>query len=158
MGYVDNAPYFCMSKETVSGLANEAISQREQEHEHTLEMASKARATDDSGAPKSQADASWEHFQAEQRSTATANVDVYLDDFISVFHEGPRKRRQFLCHLFHQIDRVFLPNDESDTNRKDPISQNKLGQEDGAWSTRNKVLGWDINTIAHLLRLLPRRQ
>ena len=121
-------------------------------------MAAEARAVDDSGAPEAQDDASWEHLQAEQLSAATANVDVYLDDFISVVHEGPRERRQFLCHLFHQIDRVFLPNDESDTNRKDPISQNKLGQEYGAWSTRNKVLGWDINTIAHLLRLLPRRQ
>ena len=65
MEYVDNAPYFCMATETVEDLTNKAIYQREQEHEHTLEMASKARATDDSGAPKSQADASWEHFLVE---------------------------------------------------------------------------------------------
>ena len=28
MGYVDNAPYFCMTTETVADLANEAISPR----------------------------------------------------------------------------------------------------------------------------------
>ena len=28
MGYVDNAPYFCMTTETVADLANKAISQR----------------------------------------------------------------------------------------------------------------------------------
>ena len=63
-----------------------------------------------------------------------------------------------LCHLFHQINRVFCPNEESETDRKYPISRKNLGQEDGAWSTRTTVLGWDINMIAHLLRLPPRRK
>ena len=121
-------------------------------------MAAKARAADDSGAPKAQADSRWENLQAEQRSAATENVDVYLDKFISVVHGVPRERRQFLCHLFHHIDWVFCPNEDSDTNRKDPIYQNNLRQEDVAWYTRNTVLGCDINTIAHLLRLTPRQQ
>ena len=147
-----------MSTETVTYLANEAIYQRDQERKHPLEMAAEARVTDDSGAPEAQYDASWEHPPMEQRSAATANVGVYLDELISVLHEGPIERRQFFCHLFHQIERVFRPKEESDTNSKDPISRNKLGQEDGAWSTRNTVLGWDINTIAHLLCLTPRRK
>ena len=50
------------------------------------------------------------------------NVDVYQEKIISVVHGVPRERHQFLCHLFHQIDWVFRPNEESDTNRKDPIS------------------------------------
>ena len=137
----------------MADLTKKAISQRDQAKKHPLEMASEARAADNSSAPDSQADASWEHPPAEQLSAATENVDVYLDDFISVVHQGSRERRQMLCHLFHQIDRVFRPNEESETNRKDTISRNKLGQEDGAWSTRNIVLGWDIKTIAHLLRL-----
>ena len=33
-----------------------------------------------------------------------------------------------------------------------------MGKGDGAWSTRKKVLGWDLDTIAHLLHLPPRRQ
>ena len=104
-------------------------------------MAAEDRAADDSGAPKAQIYARWENLQVEQRSAAMKNVGVYLYNIISVVHEGPRDRRQFLCHLLHQIERVFRHNKESDTNRKDPISQNKLGQEDGAWSTRNTVLG-----------------
>ena len=63
-----------------------------------------------------------------------------------------------LRHLFHQIDRVFCPKEEAYTNRKDPISINNLGQEDGAWSTRKTVLGWDLDTISHLLRLPSRWQ
>ena len=62
-----------------------------------------------------------------------------------------------ICHLFHQIDWFFRPNKESDTDRKDPISQKNMGQEDGAWSTQKTVLGWDTDTIAHLLSLPPRQ-
>ena len=62
-----------------------------------------------------------------------------------------------ICHLFNQIDRVFRPNEEADTNRKEAISLKKMGQGDGEWSTRITVLGWDLETIAHLLYLPPRR-
>ena len=71
-----------MAAEKVADLANKAISKRDQAREHPLEMASKFRAADNSGAPEAQGDARWEHLPAEQRSTATENVDVYLDDFI----------------------------------------------------------------------------
>ena len=47
-------------------------------------MAAKARAADYLCAQEAQSYASWYHLPAEQRSSATANVDVYLDDFISV--------------------------------------------------------------------------
>ena len=63
-----------------------------------------------------------------------------------------------LCHLFHQINLVFRPNEEADTNRKYATSLKKLGQGDGAWYTWKTVLGWYLDTIYHLLRLPPRRQ
>ena len=72
-----------------------------------MELAAKARAANDAGNPESQADASWEHLPSDQRSDSKANVYVYMDDFISVVHGGPRERRQMLCNLFHQNDRVF---------------------------------------------------
>ena len=116
-----------------------------------MDMSAKSRAADDAGNPETQADASWEHPPAEQRAAAKTNVDVYLDGFISVVQGGPRERGQMIRHLFHQIDQVFCPNKEEDTNRKDPISLKKPGQGDGAWSTRKTVLGWDLDTIAWLL-------
>ena len=57
-----------------------------------------------------------------------------------------------------KIDRVFRPNKEADTHRKEPIYLKKIGQGDGAWSTQKTVLGWDLDTIAHLLCLPPTRQ
>ena len=38
MGYIDSAPYFFMAMETVADLANEAISQKDQAGEHSLEL------------------------------------------------------------------------------------------------------------------------
>ena len=63
-----------------------------------------------------------------------------------------------LRHLFHQIDRVLRPNEEAGINRKYPISLKNLGQVDGEWSTRKAVIGWDLVTISHLLRLPLRPQ
>ena len=56
-------------------------------------------------------------------------------------------------HLFHLINQVFCPNEESDTERKNPISRKKLGQGDGAWSTQKTVLGCNLDTVSHLPRL-----
>ena len=147
-----------MATGTVANLANEAISQRDQAEEHQLELAAKARVANDAVAPKTQSDASWENLPAEQRAAAKSNVDIYLDDFISVVQGGLRERRQMLRHLFHKIDRGFYANEEADTNRKYPISLNNLVQGYGAWSTHKMVLRWDLYTISHLLRLSPRQQ
>ena len=45
MGYVDISPYFCMATNTVSDLANEAISRGDVASAHRLEQAAEARAT-----------------------------------------------------------------------------------------------------------------
>ena len=108
IGYIDSAPYFCMAKETVANLANEAISQKEQTYVHPLNMEAKYRAANDAGVLEAQADASWGNLPEEHRFAAKANVDFYPDDFISGVQGGPRERRQMLWHLFHQINRVFL--------------------------------------------------
>ena len=55
-----------------------------------------------------------------------SNVNIYLEDFISVVQGGPREMRQMLRHVFHKIYRVFRPNKEADTNRKYSIYLKKL--------------------------------
>ena len=72
-----------------------------------MELAAEARTANNAGAPEAPEDASGEHLQAEQRATAKANVNFYMDDFISVIQGGLRERRQMLRRLFHQIEQVF---------------------------------------------------
>ena len=123
-----------------------------------MELADEARAADNVGALEDQVEAIWEHLPEEQRSTAKSNVDVYLDNFISVVQGGPRERCQMLRHLFHKIYRVFCPNKWAVTKHKEFIYLKKLDQGDGAWSNQNTVLEWDLGTFSHLLRLPPRQQ
>ena len=47
MGYVANAPYFCMAMDMVDDLSNKDIFQREQAPEHLMEMAGKYREAAD---------------------------------------------------------------------------------------------------------------
>ena len=84
MGYIDSAPYICMATETEADLVNNAIYQRWQTGTHPLDMAAESRTSGEAGTPDAQEDSSWEHLPVEQRAAAKANVDVYLDDFISV--------------------------------------------------------------------------
>ena len=56
---------------------------------------------------------------------------MLVSTFISVVQGEPRERYQMLWRLLHQVDWVFLPKKEADTNRKDPISLNNLIQGDG---------------------------
>ena len=157
MRYINSALYFFMAAETVANLANESISQREQAVGHPLKMVDKARAAKCAGAPEDQADAIWKHISADQLAATKSNAGVYLDNFISVVQGVPREKRQILRHLFQKIDRVFRPNEDSDTNCKEPIFLKKLGKGDGEWSTWKTVIGWYLYTIARLLCLPPRR-
>ena len=118
MGYINSAPYFCMATKTVSDLANKAIFQQDVASAHPLEQATVARAVNSSGAPEDQSVTSWYQLLEEQNLEATSNVDVYLDDLISVVQGGPKERRQLLRHLFHKIYRLFCPNEETETDRK----------------------------------------
>ena len=81
-----------MVTETVTNLANKAISQREQAGNHPLKLSAESRAADDADAPESQVESSWEQPPMEQRATAKSNVDVYLDNLILVVQGGPRER------------------------------------------------------------------
>ena len=90
MGYIDSAPYFCMAKETVAELTNEAIAQRKQVGKYSLELAAKSRSADNVGATTVKADDSWTILPAEQCSAATSIFNIYLEEFTSVVQRGPR--------------------------------------------------------------------
>ena len=124
MGYVNSDLYFFMDNKIVSDLANEAMAQSGKEVRHPLEEAANARSAENAGELEAQADASWEHLPAEQSSTATAtvNVYVYLDNFIYVIQWDIKERRHMIRHLFLQTDKVFRPNGDAYINLKEPVS------------------------------------
>ena len=86
-----------------------------------------------------------------------AQVDIYLDNFMLTFQGVPKERNQMLLHLFQSINAVFRPNEVTYFLRKEPISARKISQGGDAWSTKKTVLGWELDTKWHHLRIAPKR-
>ena len=106
-----------MATKMVVDMVNKEISQKDFSIEHPLEWTAEARAADYIGAPEAQADASWYQLPSEQRSATTANVDIYLGDFISLVQVGPKEKSQILSHLFSQIEKKFRPKEATKKNK-----------------------------------------
>ena len=156
-GYVDIAPFFCLATETITDMANAATADRHRALPHPLEELADSPALNDRP-PTMTDDKQWTLTSPEQRGHALAQVDVYLDNFISTCQCGPVERRQMIHHLFRSIDKVFRTNVYTDGLSKEPISMKKLRQGDTAWSTKKTVLGWELDTLEHHLRLTPKRK
>ena len=72
-------------------------------------------------------------------------LEVYVDNFVSLVI--PTSREQ-LCHVsmgtMTGIHDVFLADD---INSNDPISEKKLKQLNGEYSTKKTILGFDFDGI-----------
>ena len=84
-------------------------------------------------------------------------LDVYVDDFIKLAQGWLNCLRVRRC-TFHAINNVIRPNDNSDSIRKEPISQSKLTKGDDKWSTLKTILGWIVDTQAMTISLPDHRK
>jgi hypothetical protein len=63
-------------------------------------------------------------------------VDVFVDDFIAAAQGSVSRLLRVRRILFHAIDQIFHPLDDTDTPfRKEPASVKKLKQGDADWGT-----------------------
>jgi hypothetical protein len=84
-------------------------------------------------------------------------TDVFMDDFIQVGQEGPKRMRKLRRHLLEAVDQVLAqPCNES--YRNEAISLKKLQTGDGGWTNRKVVLGWVLDTIRQTMELPPHRK
>ena len=77
----------------------------------------------------------------KQQVHPLAQVDTYMDGFISTCKGGRKERIQIIRHLFRIINTVFRTNKASYGLCEEPISTKKLRQGDAASSTKKTVLG-----------------
>ena len=161
MGWKNSPPAFTTATETIADLANGALHAgksapphpldiRAQMHDEIDEHTSETPSTEPKVAPDP---------SLPSRQYPTAEVDVYVDDFIAVA-QGDRKRlTNVRATLLHSIDSVFRPNDEQDSKfRSEPVSLKKLDRGDASWSTHQTILGWDIDTRSKTITLPPHRK
>ena len=58
-------------------------------------------------------------------------------------------------HLMYNISKVFHPNEIQDVGHKEPISEKKLLSGNATWSTKQNILGWDLDTETKTLHIPP---
>lgn len=96
--------------------------------------------------------------QSRRRHKPVAYYDIYVDDFLGACQGSIRRRTQVRRILLHALDEVFRPVDSTDpATRAEPASMKKFLQGDGCWTTRKKILGWLIDTVASTIQLPERR-
>jgi hypothetical protein len=156
MGWRNSPPAFCTATETIADLANQSLREcKEIPQPHPLSPRASAC---DSLTPEKQAHP--ESFPTvvpdpslPRPAPATAEIDVYVDDFVAIAQGTASRLNQVRDTLLYSIDTVFRPNDDTDLQRAEPISLKKLDKGDGSWSTRHTILGWDIDTMAMTISL-----
>jgi hypothetical protein len=146
MGWTQSPPYFCAYTETVADIANTTAhtfpphpllgpSQLPEHHHMETQFHPNAVLLGDPTTPP------------------LSYTDVYIDDFITTAQ--PPRHHTTLNNLLHAIDSVF--HDHPRSNRKAVISAKKLRQGDVTWSTRKRILGWDVDTYNMSLQLPQHR-
>ena len=84
-----------MSTEMIADMVNEVMGDHHHVPPHSLETLAATQAPDERG-PKPHADRQWTQSPTELRGHALAQVDVYLDNFISTGQGGPTEQQQML--------------------------------------------------------------
>jgi hypothetical protein len=170
MGWVASPPYFCSLTETITDVTNHRLTVNNLiTATHRLTEIAKNPSNNvpippciNQNNPTSLATPPPPRrppIVARSRSQPLAYVDVYMDDFILISQGHPTRRDAVRSTLFHTIDQVLRPLNDSDTSfhRKEPISVKKLNKGVASWATRKIILGWVVDTHTQTIELPPRR-
>ena len=81
-----------------------------------------------------------------------------MDDFAQLGQGTPEQLCNLRHHLcWHSIDAILARPAPGD-NRHEAVSQKKLLQGDGSWSTQKLLLGWVVDSARQTIELPPHRK
>ena len=159
MGWCDSPPNFSACTKTVADLANADLAlprclAAARDRPHRLDEISETPPP-----PTPSNDVALPTRQATNPALKPLKYwDIYVDDFLGLAQGNKWKRRAIKRVLFHSLDRVFRPLEDTDIPaRQEPASLKKLRKGDGTWTTKKIMLGWEIDTIAKTITLPPHR-
>jgi hypothetical protein len=152
MGWVNSPPLFDAATETITDNTNAALARHEILGPHRL----KALADPDPPENRRTLPARGASEPSPRRRPPLQYTDVYFDDFVMAAQGSHAKLRRHRQTLFHEIDKVLLLLEPTDSpHRTEPTSVKKLGKGDTQWSTRKNILGWIVDTVRHTIELPP---
>jgi hypothetical protein len=154
MGWKLSPPYFCAFTETAADLANQSLQAGTCLPPHPLEGPSQLHQNPQISADCRLTPPPLPHLQSK---TPLSRVDVYMDDFLGL--SQPPSATQTLRALLAGVHSVFryTAHPDDPIHRKAVISEAKIAQGDGRWSTTKNILGWLVNSAAHTVHLLPHK-
>jgi hypothetical protein len=163
MGWTNSPPCFCAATETIADISNERILEWRNPKPYRLETLA---ATEPPPAmailqpPPAPlilslpAPPTLDPLLHKARTRVLAAVDIFVDGFLGVAQGDASCLSRIRRILFTSIGDVFRPMDALDKSaRREPISVSKLMKGDACWTTRKKILGWILDTIAMTLTL-----
>lgn len=146
MGWCESPPFFCAASETARDVI-EALLLESQLPSHPFEDEMLSSTNISIAANRLQATAMF-----------TNLVEVFVDDFIAATNSTDFKHLQhFSRAMLFGVHSIFPPPEISGHQGEDPISQKKLQQGDGSWTSTKEILGWLIDGANFTLQLLPEK-
>jgi hypothetical protein len=131
MGWCESPPFFCSSSETARDII-ESLLLQETIPPHKFEniMLNEVQDT----------------FDNNNTTNSTTILEVFVNDFIGMTNNKSEKHLTKLTRaMLHGIHSIFPPPCMTGHDGGDPISEKKLKQGDGIWSTSKEILGWEFN-------------
>ena len=153
MGWTSSPPIFCAATETARDVAEQLRQQPTLPHhpleDQTIDPSELLAAV--------QHPSTWTTQDLPQRlHDLNYLFEVFVDDYIGLLQTTNEEHlRHHTRALFHAIHSIFPPVAVTKHDGEDPISEKKLKQGEGIWSTRKEILGWLFDGIARTIELPP---
>jgi len=144
MGWKESPPYFCAFTETCADLANK--SPGNSKHPFAIPP------TPPSAMQPFASKAIWP-FNPHPPTTPLTYTDVYLDDFM-MLAQVPAHHPTMNNVLFH-LNSIFR--DPVDSPRRIVVSQSKIDKGDATFNTKQRLLGWDVDSQSMHIKLPTHR-
>jgi hypothetical protein len=151
MGWKASPPYFCAFTETCTDLANACPPGRAFGHPFSHANIPQPALT---VPPPSFDRCAVLPYNATPPSQPLRPTDIYIDDFMLVAQHA--KASDGLQCLLHGIAQIFT--DTPHSPRRLIVSASKLAKGDATLSTRQRILGWDVDTTTMTIHLPQHRE
>ena len=156
MGWVSSPPYFCAATETgrdVAELLRAHAGPNLPEHPMEHDMIDPMLANLLKRIPKP---SDWTEDQLHSHLTKFQHLfEVYVDDFCALVQSTDEDViRHHSRALLHAIHEIFPPPEVTGHAGENPISQQKLVEEqEGVWAIRKEILGWIFDGLQRTMEL-----
>jgi hypothetical protein len=140
MGWCESPPFFCSSSETARDVI-EALKDDISIPPHKFESIMLEEVKDIAT-------------KLDNNDGNSVTLEVFVDDFIGMTNNASLPHLTQLSRaMLHGIHSIFPPPSLTKHDGGDPISEKKLIQGDGTWSTTKEILGWEFDGAAFTIKL-----